>query len=440
MRTETPSIPLPPEIEKICRSIAAAGEKVYVVGGTVRDMLAGNAVSDWDLATTATPEKVMKLFRRVVPTGLEHGTVTVLEGDEKAEITTLRGEGRYSDGRRPDSVVFLTDIEQDLMRRDFTINAMAWDPSKDELRDPFGGKKDFEDRILRAVGDPSERFAEDGLRLLRAARFAAVLGFDVDEKTLSAMPFHAGALAKISIERKRNELAKMLCAEKPSRGLKIVKETEMLPFISEDLSALAGIEIGNSHKIDAWKHTLDCVDAVLPRLPLRLAALLIGTVMAERASKGAFIANTARNWLSKMRFDKKTVERAVHILSMQGFHHLDMTSDAEIRRFLSRVGRESADDVMALKRASVESLEPTQKALDSFDRFSSRVSAAAASTAALCARELAVNGDELMQHLSIPSGPRVGTLLDSLLDRVLEHPEENRKENLLKYAEKLMAR
>ena len=192
---------------EICKELRNSGEQAWVVGGCVRDTLRGQRVNDWDVATTALPEKVKKVFPRVIPTGIDHGTVTVLWKGEGYELTTLRGEGTYSDGRRPDSVTFVGSIEQDLARRDFTVNAIAYDPVDTQVVDPFGGLDDMRNEVLRAVGKPSERFQEDGLRILRGARFVATLGFELDEATEGAFRGALDTFRKVSPERVREAVS-----------------------------------------------------------------------------------------------------------------------------------------------------------------------------------------------------------------------------------------
>ena len=194
---------LPRDVRTVCHVLHEAGESAWVVGGSVRDVIAGREPGDWDVATTAVPDRAIELFHRVIPTGVQHGTVTVLVGGRGIEVTTLRGDGAYSDGRRPDRVRFLGDIREDLARRDFTVNAIAYDPAAGRLHDPFDGAGDIERRLLRAVGDPPARFAEDSLRVLRGARFAATLGFRVEPATRDAI---AGAAHLLERDRKSTRL------------------------------------------------------------------------------------------------------------------------------------------------------------------------------------------------------------------------------------------
>ncbi|HEX6240164.1 MAG TPA: hypothetical protein VFZ61_04705, partial [Polyangiales bacterium] len=209
---------IPREVLELCRSLTARGYRAWIVGGCLRDLLLGRGAADWDLATDARPDQVAQVFPRVLPTGIAHGTVTVRHRGQSFEVTTLRGEGAYSDGRRPDSVSFVSDIEEDLSRRDFTVNAIAYEPVTCALFDPFGGQADLSRRLIRAVGAAERRFSEDGLRVLRAARFCASLEFQLDPDTEAAIAGTLDTFRKVSAERVRDEWMKALRARQPSRA------------------------------------------------------------------------------------------------------------------------------------------------------------------------------------------------------------------------------
>ncbi|MCP4600861.1 MAG: polynucleotide adenylyltransferase [Proteobacteria bacterium] len=435
MKEKLLTLDIPDEVHRICRSLNREGERAYVVGGALRDLLSGRTGRDFDLATTATPDKVIHLFDRVIPTGLKHGTVTVLLQGAKFEVTTLRGEGAYSDGRHPDTVEFLNDIDADLARRDFTVNAMAWDPILEVLHDPFDGETDLKAGILRAVGDPAERFEEDGLRVLRAARFVATLGFCIEEKTFLAMSRAAPALTKISAERQRDELTKLLSAEKPSTGLEVMERAGFLPFVSAELAALRKPE---SESIDAWQQTLVRVDAIPARLHLRLAALLLDIGDSKLAlDRQGEATQLARQWLSKMRFDKKTTELVSHLIEKHLMSGYSGWSDAEVRRFIRNVGRGSVYDLMDLKRADILGHIDFKAELKDFEDLAERMRIIEQSNAPLCIQELALNGQDLMGALSLEPGHRIGNLLEAILEHVIDHPEDNQKDRLIKLARKL---
>src|SRR5947207_6723175 len=251
----------------LLRTLRAAGKQAWLAGGAVRDLLLGKVAQDFDVATDALPEQVVKLAPRVVPTGMQHGTVTVLTGEHKVEVTTFRGEGPYLDGRRPSSVTFLGDIDGDLARRDFTVNAIAWDPIAGVLRDPFSGAEDLRRCRLRAVGNPLDRFREDGLRPLRAVRFACTLRLALDLPTRRAISNSLDIFGKVAQERVRDELVKLLVRGAPlSRGMRLLLSTGLLARIIPELLESVGFGQNRYHAYDVWRHTLRCLDFCPPDL------------------------------------------------------------------------------------------------------------------------------------------------------------------------------
>ncbi|GHV84675.1 hypothetical protein AGMMS50230_02830 [Spirochaetia bacterium] len=247
---------LAPVLKEIAAVFSSAGKEVYLVGGAVRDLLLGRASADWDLATNARPEEVTALFKRVIPTGIKHGTVTIRHKGTSIEVTTFRTESEYSDGRRPDEVRYAAAIEEDLSRRDFTMNAAAVKLPEGILVDPFNGQSDIKRRLIRCVGKAEERFAEDGLRPMRAVRFAAQLGFNLEEKTLLAIPGALPTTAMVAAERIREELDKTLASASPQTGLVIMEETGLLKFILPELETCRGIEQKGYHRFDVLDHSL----------------------------------------------------------------------------------------------------------------------------------------------------------------------------------------
>jgi tRNA nucleotidyltransferase (CCA-adding enzyme) len=269
-----PDRAIPAEVIEICGRLRSLGHGAWVVGGCLRDALIGREPGDWDIATSAKPSEVMRAFRRVVPTGIEHGTVTVLLNRGHYEVTTLRREGSYSDRRRPDNVVFIEELKEDLARRDFTVNAFAFDPLTAAVEDPFGGLEDLGRRILRSVGDPRRRFSEDGLRVLRAARLTATLQFELESETALAIADCLDALRAVSHERVRDEWLKAMNAQRPSQAFEIMREYGILKVICPDLLEEVGCVQNRCHAYDVWQHTMLCIDATPNDPVLRLAALL----------------------------------------------------------------------------------------------------------------------------------------------------------------------
>ena len=265
---------VPRTVRDLAHIFKTSGFQCHLVGGAVRDILMGRAHSDFDIATDALPAQVVSLFRRVIPTGIKHGTVTVLFKGMTFEVTTFRTETDYSDGRRPDTVAFQPSIFDDLARRDFTINAMAYDLLADRLNDPHEGEKDLQRRLIRAIGEPAERFREDGLRPLRACRIAAQLSFAIDGPTRDAIPGALDILARVSAERVRDELLKTLQAPVPSTGLLLMKDTGILGVVLPELLEGVGVTQGSLHCYDVFTHSLYACDAApAESLLLRMAAL-----------------------------------------------------------------------------------------------------------------------------------------------------------------------
>lgn len=415
---------VPEPVREVCRRLRDAGFEAYTVGGAVRDALLGRAVGDWDLTTSALPEQVQGLFRKTIPTGLQHGTVTVLvgRGAERTpvEVTTFRGEGAYSDGRRPDEVHFGVPLREDLARRDFVINAMAYDPVERRLVDPFGGRADLAARRVRAVGDSAERFGEDGLRVMRAIRFAAVLEFELDAATEAAIPGALPVLARVSKERIHDELQKMLRAPRPSVGFALADRTGVLAQVLPELGSLD-------------EAALVRVDA--PAEPVvRLAALLLALAPADEVETVAIeevpaedAARTADAALRRLTFPNDDRQRVVDLVRWGRAWRVRRWTDPALRRLLGRVGRDRTGDLFAVWSAEAAALgEGAERIAELRDR-AARILAAGEP---LTVGELAIGGGDVMRILGTRPGRHVGRVLAALLERVLVDPGLNRPERL----------
>jgi len=438
---------VPTDVMAVLRTLRGASRQAWLAGGAVRDILCGVAAQDFDVATDALPEQVVRLFPRVIPTGMQHGTVTVLSGEHKVEVTTFRGEGRYLDGRRPSSVTFLADIEGDLARRDFTVNAIAWDPIAGVLRDPFSGVEDLRQRRLRAVGDPLARFREDGLRPLRAVRFASTLRLALDRPTWLAIPQALDVFARVAMERVRDELIKLLVrGASPSRGLRLLLRSGLLARIVPELLESVNFAQNRYHRWDVWRHTLRCVDAAPPDLVVRLAALLHDVAKPRSAApkEGAPGENTfydheklgarlATDILQRLKFPRRETERVALLVAEHNWHYLPEWNDATVRRVLARIGPEELPALWMLRRADLnargrlveEGLANQAAAEARFQREIDRASA-------LKVTDLAIGGEDVMRELRIGPGRQVGEVLARLLERVLDDPDLNTREKLIR--------
>ena len=441
---------VPHSVVELCRRLERAGFRAWAVGGGLRDLLMERVPKDWDLATSATPQQVMKVFERVIPTGIAHGTVTVMLGKEGFELTTLRGEGAYSDGRHPDSVHFIEDIEQDLARRDFTVNAVAYDPLADKLIDPFGGVRDLRARVLRTVGTAADRFGEDGLRVLRAARFVATLGFELEADTERSIPGALGSFAKVSPERVREEWLRTLGAELPSRGFEVMLRTGILGVTCPELVEQHGCEQNRYHAYDVWTHSLQCMDACSRGAVHRLAGLLhdLGKprtrAMSDKTQDYTFYnheavgAGMAEVWLKRYRFSNEQCERVVHLVRHHLICYSEDWSDGAVRRFVRRVGPANIDDLLELGRAdALAKGRPVEAELAALERLRERIEQAAEQGVALGTRDLAIDGGDVMQRLGCRPGPIIGRVLEALLQRVLDAPELNERDALLALVDEL---
>jgi tRNA nucleotidyltransferase (CCA-adding enzyme) len=374
--------------------LSKAGHHTVLVGGCVRDLLRGNRESplepkDWDVATAATPEQVIACFRpkrvKVIPTGIEHGTVTVLMGDYGVEVTTFRSESDYFDGRRPGKVEFHTDVEADLSRRDFTINAMAWDLEKNLLVDPFGGQVDLQAKIVRCVRSAMERFSEDGLRALRAVRFATVLDFALEAETEAAIGPTIPVFRKVALERVNQEFTKLVLSSRAPKGLGLLDSTGLLQTFFPE----------------ARREAFATVARAPATLEARLALLLTG-------------ATGTRDILVRLKFKNAVADEADALVKHRELPRAD-ASDADLRRFLARVTPARAPVLLELARAEgrdVSALEP-------------RLLALLAARPPLSAKELALDGKAIMQALGVGPSKVVGDATRHLLEVVLDDPSQN---------------
>jgi tRNA nucleotidyltransferase (CCA-adding enzyme) len=399
---------VPPHVRDVCTRLTEAGHQAVVVGGCVRDVLMGRMPMDWDVATSARPEEVLALFKRTRPQGLQHGTVVVEMGrhkDAHIEVTTFRGEGAYSDARRPDSVTFGVPLTEDLARRDLVVNAIAYDPAKNELLDPFDGQGDIAKRRLRAVGRAVDRFTEDGLRVMRAVRFAAQLEFELDPETEAGIPPALPSLEKVSRERVCEELRKLLKSSEPSRGLRPAWRTGIVNSILPALAARIA-------DVDPW---VARIDRAAPEV--RIAAMFVPLGDPKQAG----------DILRALKFSNAEADVAQALLGIVDTARLDPPSDEGVRRLLARVDKAKRPLAVELWSSAYPApqmiVEVARRILDE--------------NHPLAVGDLAVTGKDLMTALSMKPGPTLGRILERLRDFVLVEPARNTREVLLAEAQRL---
>jgi tRNA nucleotidyltransferase (CCA-adding enzyme) len=442
---------VPSDVRDLCARLREKGKKAYVVGGCVRDLIRGATAADWDVTTDAQPEELMKIFPKAIPTGIAHGTVTVVKNKQHFEVTTFRGEAAYSDGRRPDAVHFVNDITEDLARRDFTVNAIALDPIDGHVIDPFGGREDLQRKMIRAVGIAQERFDEDGLRVLRAARFVAQLEFELDIHTKRAIPQSLETFKKVSMERVRDEWTKTMKARAPSRAFEVMREGGILGVVCPELLLGVGMEQNKYHAFDVWGHAMACVDACTGDPILRVAALFhdVGKpatrAFSDKTKDYTFYehervgAEIVEPICTRLRFSNDERARITDLVRYHLFHYSDEWTDAAVRRWIRRVGKDRVDDLYVLNEADVRGKgRDCSEDLAALAGLKAHVAKVLAAGAALSTRDLKLNGRDLMQDLGMKPGRQLGEILDALLEAVVAEPSLNDREKLLDLARRAL--
>lgn len=435
---------VPETVLQCITTLQQAGYPSYLVGGCVRDLLLGKEPQDFDIATAASPETVGRLFRRVVPTGLPFGTVTVLLPDP-IEVTTFRYDGRYTDGRHPEQVEFTSDLEADLARRDFTVNAMAWDPVADTLVDPWGGRRDLKQGLIRSVGDPAARFGEDGLRLLRAVRFVSQLEFTIEAETLAALGAGAAGLQRVAKERIGREFAQLVVGEGVFEALWLLVDTGLLEYIVPELLCGQGVKQGRLHREDVLGHNLRTCSLTPPELPVRLAGLLHDVGKAGEFSEGPygrfFPGHAARSAaaippiLRRLCYNRQLVNTVTLLVGNHMFFWREPQGLPPVRRLAAQVGWDNFGLLIELIKADRSAIwaDPQQAGIGDLEAAYRQV---VAERPPLTAAELALSSEELMEELGVEPGPALGALRQQLLEAVWDNPALNARPHLLALARK----
>lgn len=433
---------LPDNVHKIITTLQNHGYEAYAVGGCVRDSILGRIPGDWDITTSAMPEETKVLFERTFDTGIEHGTITVLLDGEGYEVTTYRIDGEYEDNRHPKEVTFTRNLKEDLLRRDFTINAMAYN-EKEGLIDIFGGIEDIQSKTIRCVGDAIARFSEDALRILRGIRFAAQLGFEIDESTRAGMKELAPTLKKISAERIQVELVKMLISKRPEM-LKDAYEIGITKEFIPEFDRLMETEQENQHHMyNVGMHTLHALKNVREDKVLRLTMLLhdIGKPATKTVDEEGVAhfkmhvfesENLAKNILKRLKFDNDTLGKVTKLVKYHDYY-IEAT-DKNVRRAMNKIGPELFLYYMEVRRADVlaQSMYQRDDKINNLNEIEEIYKKVVAEQQCVTIKELAVSGKDLIQAGMKP-GKELGEKLEQMLELVLDNPELNTKEELLRY-------
>jgi tRNA nucleotidyltransferase/poly(A) polymerase len=458
-------IHIPHELKKMNSILRENGFKAYLVGGAVRDILLKKEAHDWDLTTDARPDDIMRIFHKVIPTGIAHGTVTVHFMKKEIEITTFRAEQGYSDGRHPDRIFFADTIEEDLSRRDFTMNAIAADLEDGSIVDPYHGQEDIKNKIIRTVGNPHERFMEDGLRPIRALRFASQLDFSIEKDTYSEI-FKEDIQKKItsiSLERFRDEFIKIMLTPKPSKSLFLMEECGILKLFLPELAQGRGVtqtDARGFHEFDVLDHNIySCDGAPQDNYIVRIAALLhdsgkVDVRFEKEEEDPEHIGETvklihfwnheaasekiAKTVLTRLKFSNAQIERVCHLIKEHMFYFQTDWTDAAVRRFAVRVGKDYFEDLFALRLAdnygkSCQKAGPESPVVQNILELKERLKKVEDENSALSLKDLKINGNDLI-NAGISPGKKIGYILNELFQTVLDDPQMNEKDKLLKVA------
>jgi len=436
-------INMPEKARQIVDSLIEHGFEAYIVGGCVRDFVLGKEPKDWDITTSATPNEVKDLFPRTIDTGIEHGTVTVMCGKEGYEVTTYRIDGKYEDHRRPTEVTFTASLTEDLKRRDFTINAMAYN-DKEGIIDQFNGIEDLKNRVIRCVGNPSERFDEDALRILRAVRFSAQLGFTIEENTKKAIILQSVFLKDISAERIQVELTKMLVSNYPEK-IKDAYEMGITAVVLPEFDEMMKTDQQNPYHIyNVGEHTIEVVKAIEPQPILRWAALLHDvakpdTKTTDEEGIDHFICHQevgitkAEEILRRMKLDNYTIEQVKRLVKWHDYGISKVPTKNSFRKTLSKMGIDLFEDYVKIKTADIMGQSEFNKyeKLDILDKLKDMYGEILEDKDCLTVKDLDINGKQLME-LGVEQGPNMKVIFNELLKKVLEEPNLNQYDYLSK--------
>lgn len=440
-------IVIPEGAKMVLDQLHTAGYEAYVVGGCVRDALLGRTPDDWDITTSAKPLEVKALFDHTIDTGLQHGTVTVMIDRVGYEVTTYRVDGEYEDHRRPNKVTFTSSLKEDMQRRDFTINAMAYN-DEEGLVDHFEGQQDLEKKVIRCVGNAMDRFNEDALRVMRAMRFGAQLDFAIEEETYEAMKVQSKYLRDVSAERIRVELTKLLLSDHPDRLISVGCTTGIVDIILPEFQKmLATLQENPYHAYDVGVHCMKTAEYAPKDICMRYSALLhdvgkpnVKTIdengiahFYQHAKEGAPIAMEI---MKRLRFDNDTMKKMRELIYWHDYNWGQHVSAKTVRRAMRKIGPDLIDDLLVLQRCDTlaQSELHKQEKLDLLDKITNLVQVVRAQSQCVTAKELAISGKDLME-IGMKPGKSMGEMIEWLLDQVVDFPEFNTKEKLFELVE-----
>ena len=426
---------IPDKVKFIIDQLGNNGFEAFAVGGCVRDAVLGRIPNDWDITTSAHPEDIMKCFKHTIPTGIKHGTVTVMLDRDPFEVTTYRIDGEYSDNRHPDSVTFTSDLTEDLSRRDFTINSMAYNTSSGII-DPFGGLADLKRSLIRTVGNPNDRYNEDALRMIRAIRFSCQLNFQIDEAAFSSIKLNSELIKNVSAERIRDEFSKILLSEHPSKGIENLRIGGLLQYFFPEALLMVGFDQKNPHHDkDVYYHTLSVLDNTEPNLVLRLSALLHDiakplTFSIDAKGIGHFYSHNVKGvevseqLLKRLRFDNMTIKK-VNALIFDHMSRYENLKDSSVKKIITRVGTDNLFELFDLQVADIKGSAPPFD-YSGIEYLKNRCEQILEQKHPLTVKDLALKGEDIIK-LGYKPGKLIGDTLNYLLEKVLEAPELNTK-------------
>lgn len=410
---------LPNNVQYILEKFNSNGFEAFIVGGCVRDSLLNKKPQDYDITTNAFPEKIEELFDKTIPTGIKHGTVTVLIDKNPYEVTTYRVDGEYLNNRKPKDVKFVSNIEEDLSRRDFTINAMAYSPYLG-FKDCFNGKDDLKNKLIRCVGDPDKRFSEDALRMLRAIRFSCQLNFKIEKLTAESIRKNFKLIKNISMERIQSEFTKIILSNDPDKGLMLLRKLGFSDFLIEEFKSLKLINCYDVY--DDIHDTYGLINSLPKKLHVRLAGLFYKVFNSENA------VEKCRTILKKLKYDNNTINDTCNLVENINNISCNMTRK-KLKLLINSVGTENIFDLLDLQKSYLSYMDEYDT--ECIDILKNRVYDILASKEPIFIKDLAITGNDLITELNYKPEKNIGVILNFLLENVMQTPELNNKEDLL---------